>query len=323
MQDANPTNGGEQQDSGVRASEGYLGYEDAIDLGAVFERLVAGKWIIALVTALCMVVAIAYLNVATYEYTVTYSVIPAQSEGKSDGGGGVGSLASLAGFALGGGGDTLQFDLYLDGLTSVETARELLRDESLIRRIFASEWDDAAQRWTEPSGFGVMRRRLFDRLTGWPEQPWQSPGAIRVSAMLDRLLEIEESGGSQIVIVSMEHPNPELAVDLLTALNATVDARLRARTLARAEDSVRFLRRALAEANISEVRLALAQALSAREQERMLASSTLPFAADVISEAIATRSPTSPQPRLALSVALVLGLLIGAALVLFRADAGR
>jgi hypothetical protein len=276
-----------------------------------FAALLLRRWWALLAGALIgLWLGASILSGATVQYTSELKVSPVQAEA-----GGLmrrlGGLASLAGVGgLGKADAATPFDLYLEAYFAPEVAERLAEDPALLRGAFWKEWRDG--RWTEPrSAIGDAVLGL-KRALGAPVTPWREPDAGRFGEWLIENVAVNRSNRSAIVTVSLEHPDPAFARDLLARLHREADRTVRAKTLDRTAGTVAYLERKLGEVLLAEHREALAQALGEQERSRMMASvQGVAFAAEQFGAPRSTSEPTSPRAVVTLGAGLIAGLLLG------------
>lgn len=278
--------------------------------------------------AICAVVGllggVAYLNVKTHLYTATMKVTAAPSSAAAGGSSrlsGLGGLASLAGLAAAGGGSASPFDLYLETLLSEEVAESVAQDQDLMRSIFPAQWDTQSRRWREPpaSAFSGLAR-LVKSLIGLPVKPWTPPGKRELMDHLGERMTVVRDIKSPVVVVSLDESSPSLAARLIDRVGDTTDRLVRRDALARARSYADYLQRKLPTVTVSEHRAALVDALSDQEKSLMMATSSLPYAAIIISGPSVSPLPTKPNGPMVLVSTTLAGLMLGLLLVL--ADLG-
>jgi hypothetical protein len=137
--------------------------------------------------------------------------------------------------------------------------------------------------------------------------PWQPPDSVRVEEYLDANIGVSRSLTTPVVDVYISTLDKQFGVDLLTALNDSVDGILRRRTLQRATGYIAYLNERIAQATVVEYRESLAETIVQQEKIRMAASSGSPYAADIFSRPTASRMPTSPNATLILTLGVMLG----------------
>ena len=291
--------------------------DDEIDLYKLAQVIWRQKWIIAAITLLTIIGAITYLNIASYNYTVTLKVVPVEKEA-----GGLvsrfGGFASLAGVSVPGDDAVSQFGLYKELLTGLETAERVSQRAEVMRVVFAGEWNAQKNEWMEPTGVLKDLKGQIKSTLGIPVYPWQPPDGRRLKEYLKDAITITKSRDTAVTSVSINVRNVSFGKDLLWALHEIVDASLRDLALEKARRHIDYVRQLLTKVTMADYRQALIEVLSTQEKSRMLASSELFFAADPLGVPTATLRPTKPKPAAVLVLSLVLGLLAGILVVLIR-----
>lgn len=293
-------------------------YNDDIDLGLFFRRIFQHWLLISGVVAATVAMAVLYLHVATYKYTVVLKVTPVDNGSTAAAGslGGLGGLASMVGVNLSSGQGVAPFQLYLESLKSRDTAKLMMADETLMRSIFANQWNPETGKWQEPqSGLRSVKRAVMSTL-GMPVLPWHAPDATDMQAYLEANVSVAQDTKTRVGTVSMEHEDPQFAVEFISSLDRRVDSELRRRALVRGRANIEYLSQKLASVTIAEHRQAIADALSEQEKQIMMASSGAPFAAEPFGMAAASAGPTSPRPVLVLLLGAVLGFLLACVITL-------
>jgi uncharacterized protein involved in exopolysaccharide biosynthesis len=294
--------------------------DDAIDLRELFAALWDGKLLIFIVTCAFFLFSSAYLHVAQRSYTVSVTLRPTEEQSSGGGNlGGLGGLASLAGVQLPSGGAT-EFITFQAMLKSQEVASRLFADESLIQRLFAGEWDKGRKSFLQPipSTLGNVKRLLKPLLTGEGQGSYIAPNAARLADTIAGGLSVSEDKKSGMLQLSMETAKPKLASDLMLALIRETDEFLKERFVSSGSEALEFYQRKISKARSREHREALAKLIATEEQKLMLATREGPFVVEIMMGPDQSLRPTSPKSSLVLALGLVLGLFLGAAVVLLR-----
>lgn len=292
---------------------------DVIDLADVIAGLWSRKWLIALCAALGLVVGAYQLHRATFYYTAELKVTPAQQgeAGSSSRLSGLASLASRAGLGIAPASNSSSFLLYTEGVNSRSVANAIAQRPDLMKVIFASEWNEHSQRYAEPRpGLVGSLLRPIKSLLGIPTYKWQRPDAARVRDYIDNAVKVEQSPDSPVVTLKFIHPDPAFAATFLTEVHRALDTNLRRRARDRATQYINYLSAQLQTARLVEHRSALAASLAEQERNRMMASSTLAYAAEPVDEVVTSLRPTQPRPALILAISLLEGLAVGLVLAL-------
>lgn len=287
---------------------------EPLDLAALARQLWAAKGWLLVLTAAALGAAALYLNLATYRYTARLQVTAAERAGANPATG-LAGLGSIVGVDIGL--DTgSQFALFAEAVKSEAVARELARDEALMRQVFPADWDVGSGRWREPPSAVRAIAKPVKALLGIPDRPWQRPDSADLRDHLQRRLSVDENRKKAITTLSYEHRDPEFARTLIERAARAADDFLRAKSLARSSDYVAYLEARLAETSTAEYRLSLAQALTSYENMRMMASASAPYAAEPFGPSVVSKRPTSPQPLVVLGTAVLAAVLLWAGVAL-------
>ena len=294
--------------------------DDEIDLRELFIALWQGKFLITVCVVAAIASAALYLRSAERKYTVSYVFAPVNSEGTAPSLGGLGGLASLAGVSLpsASSSDFLTFEFLLK---SEEVASQLMRDQSLVKGIFDTEWDGSTNTFRKPvdGEYTPYIRSLKQLLTGDGERDYVAPNAARLSEWLKKDgFDTSEDRDTGFLTLSAETAKPELLIEVMNRATQETDRLLKERYIASAEQTMGFYQQQLAKARAREHREALAKLIAQEDQKLMLAAKGTYFVAEPLTEPSVSFDPTSPKASLVLALSVVLGGFIGAALVLFR-----
>lgn len=296
---------------------------DVIDLAELLGGLWRQKWLIVICTALGLAVGVYKLNRTTFYYTAELKVTPAQqSEASAPRLSGLASLASRAGIGLGSASSSTPFILYTEGISSRSVADALAQRPDIMHVIFAGEWDDRTQRYVEPRrGLIGSALRPVKSLLGFPpEEEWRKPDAARLQAYIKSGVKVLKDPESPVVTLRYLHPDPKFAAIFLTEVHRVLDNSLRRRARDRATQYIDYLAGQLQVTRLAEHRSAIAQTLAEQERNRMMASSTLAYAAEPLDQVVTSLRPTEPRPVLVLAINLLVGLIAGIGIALVRAQ---
>lgn len=279
-------------------------------------------WLVAALVVLGIIAASAYLGGATYRYTAEMRVSAVNTQG-----GGLlsrlGGLASVAGLDLPKGGeDASPFDLYLEAIYSPEVALRLAERRDLMRGAFETEWDGRRFREPRPPSKGLVDGAK--NLLGIPIYPYRAPDATRLDDWIDENVNVTKDNKAVLVVVTLQHRNPEFSSEFLEALHSTTDRIIRQKTLDRTGGTIAYLQRQLGRVLLAEHRQALATALGEQERSRMMARVGVPFAAERFGVVKVSTRPTSPKPIVSLLFGAAAGFALGVvAAVAFHLVRGR
>jgi LPS O-antigen subunit length determinant protein (WzzB/FepE family) len=289
-----------------------------IDIGALL-RAIWRRRILVVITAACfLVLGSLYLHVAQRLYTVTLKITPVQTDQQQSGSSSLSGLASLAGISLPSNRGQQSFAIYLDGLTTRLASEMLFRDQPLMHRVFAREWDAQNHQWRPRSSMIHGAVNAVRWVLGIPTTKVQPPSPARLQTYIQQNLTTEKEKESPIVTITMTAASPELGRDLLTGLHRTVDDILRQRALERSTNYINYLTTTLQTTTVAEYRQTLVDSLSSQAKNRMIASANLPFVAEPFGQPVTSDVPTSPSATIVLGLMFMLGLCVGCGVALFQ-----
>ena len=159
-------------------------------------------------------------------------------------------------------------------------------------------------------------------LTGEVQAAYIAPNAARLAQTLSSNLSVSEDKKNGMLKLSMESAKPKLASDLMLALIRETDGFLKERFVISGSDALRFYQQKISKARSREHREALAKLIAIEEQKLMLATRGGPFVVEIMMGPDQSLRPTSPKSSLVLALGLVLGLFLGAAVVLIHKALG-
>lgn len=287
---------------------------EEITFGEIFAILWSGRKAILAAVVASLVLAVLWLRIAEPRYTA--SVILAEG-GAEGGSAGLLDAVKLP-FALPGGllqgGNSAPFQQFLFILHSPRLAERLDREHDLLRILAAGRWDEETQSWGPPSGAVAKLKGLFNVVVGRPAYP--PPTVDGIAGYLDKELLIEEVSDTDFRQVSLRHPDPEFAAQLVAWAFDGADQIVRQDALDRTQRYVTYLREQLAQVTNVEHRLALTQLLSEQQKQLMMLQVDLPYAVRVMQPVRVTTMPTEPRPKIVLAMVFLAALLLSCGAVL-------
>ena len=295
-------------------------FEPSVDpSGVTLEQLAVAYWrskfILLAGLVVGVVIAILYLNVATYRYTATLRVIPAQSDSGSDQSGMMG-LAALAGVDIGGR-LVSPFSLYQNSVRDRVVIDQLSRNPAIMRAAFPSRWDRKRNQWRLDKGTIGAFSDGIKAIIGLPVYPALAPTSEDLFRFIRARSRSELDDKSQILTLAFDDSNGAFAAMMLRRMHVLADESLRQRMLRQSTIYIDYLERKLRTATLLEQRVSLVQVLSAQEKIRMSASAGTPFAAAAFGDIVVSNRPTMPNPPLVLVVGAVIGLAAGGVVAFF------
>ncbi len=287
----------------------------AITPAMLVNLLWRGKWLIVAGTLLGLLGSIAYLHLATPRYMAYLQLVPTEQSGVQVARN-ISGLASLAGINLPRGG-TPQFAFVLETMKGRDVAEAVAQNQPLMRRLFAASWNPATGRWEQPEDRLHGIESAIKTVLAMPQPAWTPPGALQVQRQVQKRLSITEDNKHSIATITLTHPDPAIARDLLAAVYEASDTLQRARMERRTVAYIDYISHKLLTVQLAEHRAALANALAEQERMLMMARTGQPFAADPLGMVSVTDKPVSPNMVIALAAGLVLGGLMGIGAAIF------
>ena len=276
-------------------------------------KLSKNKHIIILSALTSLAISAAYLNMSDYKYFVSMKITPAQSSGDSISSklGNLSNFASIAGIQIPKDDNTSAYILYSEGLRSKEVSEDVAKKESLLRKIFKDEWDEKNKEWKQEFGITSIVANNIKRIMGFPSIQWKKPNGDRVHDYVNKELKIIKDINSPVIIIGMEHKNPEIAAEMITEIHKTTDNILRKRELIKSQKNIEYLINKIKNVDLAEHKIALSSALLEQERKQMMAGSGAPYAAEIFEKANYSLKPSSPNPIITILLLLFIGIIFG------------
>jgi len=258
--------------------------------------LVARRWRLVLAVELISIgLAVLFLHIVTYNYTITMEVSPADSGNTAQKTGIGGTFAALTGGLTP---DTNRIELYMAALTSIKVATAIADKPEIMHRLFERDWDTATQSWrpTKPGPLHPVTAVIKNLLGFPPSQAWAPPDAKAVLDLLKRQIVIEYLPNRPLVTITYRHKDPRFGVEFVEAVHEAADAQLRQAVLHRSTAYIDYLLKELQSVTVVPYRDALAQVLAQQELQRIQTQADVPYAIEIFAPPTASSKPTTPRP---------------------------
>jgi hypothetical protein len=294
--------------------------ETVIDLRHLAAALWRGKWVILAFALAGAALGVMKLNEHTPAYKARMVVSPALTTdptmlggGASLRGGQLGALAGLAGLAAGGGAQATTFDRMKEVFKSFELAQTMDRKYGLFMRIFGAGWDARTQSWIRPEGW---RFELDQKINAFLRQPtWAPPNMESLASYLGGAIQITELKATPFMEISVQHRDPEFALELLKTAYAEADQLLREQDRRQVNQRRSYIEERLSRTSLSDMRQVLLMLMAQEERSAMLLESDLPYAARIIEPPYVSSRPVVLRPAVEIGVRVLAGLAFAIALV--------
>ena len=297
-------------------------WASTVSLSRLLESFVLGWKFVAGAIGAAIVVAVLYLAMATPRYEISIVVGPAPSatamspgaELGGAGNGGVGNVvSSFLGIQSTGSPDFIQF---LDTLTSYEVAARLEKKHHFLERLMAGQWDEKTRTWKRHWGISGIVNSIVYGIMG--VSTWHEPDVSDLQGFLNQNIVISNIGlDTDARKISMIFPKTDLAREILLADIEEANSIAKSRALERTAIIIRYANDRLNDVSRVVGRDILTQIQNENISEQLLASTPLPYAAQLRDQVYVSDMPVSPKPFLILVLALMAGLLIGGAAAIF------
>jgi uncharacterized protein involved in exopolysaccharide biosynthesis len=296
-------------------------------------RLLAAGWR-QIVLSVCVVTLLGTVLslVMTPSYRATVLVAHATDTQEAGGSlaalagglGGLSGLADLAGLNLGGSQDLNQT---LALLSSRQFIDAFLVEQNVLPALYEDQWDSAGQRWREGGG-GVSSLRA--RLSAWIANLTGDRGvAVRSDRSagpsmwyaygdFTRLLRVEKDRQTSLVTISIDWKDPRIAANWANALVQRLNRHIRDRVILEANRNLGYLDEQVKAVNSIELQQVMYRLVEREQRKAMLASVNEEYALRVLDPAAVPEQRRSPQRTLMVLASALLGLFVGAGVVIGR-----
>ncbi len=293
------------------------GATNTIDFRLMLGLVVRGWRLVVAVEFIAIGLAVIFLHIVTYKYTITMEVSPVDS-GSTTQRSNIGSaVAALAATGLGPAQDTNRIELYMAALTSIRVATAIANKPEIMQRLFEKEWDPRSQSWRPPSGLLSALATGLQKLLGFPPpKPWEPPDAKSVLGLLEKQVVISYRPNRPLVTITFRSRDPLFGVEFVEAIHEAADAQLRQVVLYRTSAYIDYLLRELPSINVVAYHDALAQVLAQEELQRIQTQADVPYAIEIFAPPTASKRPTTPDATVVLVATALAGLMISILLAL-------
>ena len=291
-----------------------------IDLREIFLALWRGKYIIFSMSVLAIVFSSMHLRNSERKYSVELIFKPVVETSGNSNLSGFSGLASLAGVSLPTS-SSADFTTYQRLLFSEEVAKRVFVNEKLMTKLFKGEWNsDSASFVAPPIGGKIneFKKLVRSALIGVGDINYIPPNPKRLSLLMAATFEVSLDSATGFLLISTETNEPNIMIELISNASQETDNLLKERFFATAEETLEFYYQKLLTSRSPEHREALAKLISAEDQKLMLASKGSNFVAEPLTMPSVSLYPTSPKSRSVLTLGVILGIFLGAAIVLVR-----
>jgi uncharacterized protein involved in exopolysaccharide biosynthesis len=292
---------------------------DEIDLRELWNVIWEGKWIIVGVT---FVFALASVALALYLPNIYRSeALLAPAEENSGGGlagmaGQLGGLASLAGVNLGGGGAD-KTTLALEVLKSREFVAYFIKKHDLLVPLMAAKgWDREKDALVIDSSIYDTNASTWLREVSPPKQP--KPSMLEAYEKFSGRFSVSQDNKTNFVSIGFEFLSPTTSKQWVDWLVEDINLVLKARDVAEAERSIKYLTGQLEKTSIADMHAIFYELIEEQTKTVMFAEVRDEYVFKTIDHAVVPERKAKPKRAIILLLGIMLGGMLGVMFVLGR-----
>lgn len=282
---------------------------------ARFLQALVDRWLLLATLPLAIALAIlAYQALKKPVHAIQSTVAPTREavSGLDSQLGNLSRLAAVAGVSVGKGETAVgDFEKFRFLIFSTRLGDFQVANRDILPLVFPKQWDGTG--WKRPDGLTQKIKDGLYPLFGL--EPWVAPDGRTLAGHYNEQLSISEVGETGLFRVRLLDTDRERGEKLLNWLIKDANELVRRDAAERASARAAYLRQQIQTSAVIEYRENLATMLAKEEQTLMLASTSLPFAAEVIQPVTSGHNPASQRPVLYAA----LGGAIGFAFAIFLA----
>ncbi len=295
----------------MNAPQGDHDEAERLSIGQIF-GLIAGGWRIIVCLTICFMVVAVFLGLTSKKmYHSYYVVMPAPTADDPF------HQTSLSVDVLGRQSKTPDWDMYVSSLTSTTLADGLVKRTDILQQLFPAEWDSKRKTWNLTQDFASLSLSGKVKSLMGTLPPKQAPDKFTLLGYLAQYLNIQQPADVPQMTVSIDSPDPKMAIVLLTALHQSANDLVREARLRRAVGQRQHLLAELQTTTVSDYRQTLLTILGRVETNAMTASISGEYAAILVDGPVTQPNPIYPNTSLFLKLAVVSGVAVGMILVVF------
>ncbi|MFH4530049.1 Wzz/FepE/Etk N-terminal domain-containing protein [Vibrio diabolicus] len=294
--------------------------DDQIDLYELFNALWRGKWLVIATTFLFSVGSVLYALSLPNVYKAYALLAPAETSnggGLSKMAGQFGGLAAIAGVNLGNG-ESSETELAVQVLRSRKFIKNFIEKHDLLVPLMA------ANGWDLTNNKLILNRDIYDVSSG----KWlREANGVRGAKPTDQeafevfnqdVLEVEKIKDANLYTIAIKHYSPNIAKQWVNWLVDDINKVMRERAIAATSQNLSYLNAQLEKTAVADMRSTFYKLIEEQTKSLMLAQVQEEFVFKVIDPAIAPEVKESPKRALICALGLLIGFMLGVALVMVR-----
>ncbi|WP_447079424.1 Wzz/FepE/Etk N-terminal domain-containing protein [Vibrio alginolyticus] len=303
----------------------YLPYppqstDDEIDLRELLKALWKGKWIIIATTFVFAIGSVLYALSLPNIYKADVLLAPADTSnggGLSKMAGQLGGLAALAGVNLGSS-EISQADLAMQVIKSRQFVKGFINKHDLLAPLMA------VKGWEPLSNRLIFNTDIYDQESKeWLRESKGLRGAKpsdqeAFEEFTKNIISISQDKDSGLYTISIKYYSPYLAKEWLDWLVEDINDVMRARSISQTTQNLSYLEEQLKKTSITDMRSTFYKIIEEQTKSLMLAEVQDEFVFNTIDPAIVPEIKFEPKRSIIVLLAVLIGLILGAIIVLLR-----
>lgn len=296
---------------------------EEFDLGALIRTLQRHRLPFVLTGALVVILAMAYVILATPKYRAEVVV---STQGDTNQLAGLarrfGGAAAVAGVSLGES-EVSGREEYLASLRSRHLKIEFINSLELKKHLFPARWNAKEEQWRMPKqtflgGFLTWVSSFLAWTSGdlgWQKETEPEPSDGLVLKRFSRNLAIFEELDTGLVRIAYTDPDPVFAAKIANSFIDFANSVIQEDAIDHAQQTLAYLSGKLQEPLSADVRATIVALMQEHLETEALANSRKDFAFKVIDPALAPDQKIKPQRGIILFTSFIFGTLLGCVVV--------
>lgn len=297
--------------------------DDEIDLRELWRVIWQGKWIIAAVTTLAVVIGI-YVSLSMpnlYKSTATLiSTTSQEQSGAAALAARFGGFASMAGVNLGGS-SLDKTSMAIEILKSHAFLSEFIEKRELKPILMASKsWDAEVNKIVYDKNIYAQETKKWSWQTSSQWKREQEPTNQEAVKVLLNNIAVSQNKESGLVNISATHLSPYIAQQWVQWLVEDINQHMRRQDIAEAEKSIGYLKAKLEQTPLAEMQKIFYELIEAQTKTKMLAELREQYVLKIIDAPTVPELKDKPKRALICIMAVLLGGMLGVMLVFLRKE---
>ena len=292
--------------------------DDEIDLLELLQILLKRKWVIIGITLIAFLIGVLYAITRTPIYRAEALLSPTTAQKSTN------RFSFFAKQYSGLTGISLPTHPSLNTAIAILESRQFIQpfiqENQLKPRLFPKQWDATNQQW-EPrpekntTWWNDIRRYIsINPTTPKKRSKTMEPSLEQAYKKLKGILSTSIDKKTELVTLSINGQEPELAAELVNILITEINQVLQQKAILKAQKSVTYLQNELNSTNLDELRILYAQLIQEQIKTVTLAKANDEYAFEVLDPAVAPQSPFKPNRKLIVLLSIIIGLIMGVVL---------